>query len=232
MTETLTITTPDGGFQAYLARPATTPAAAVVVIQEIFGVNAVMRQVADDLADQGFLAIVPDLFWRLEPGVQLTDKSQADWDRAFALLNAFDIDMGVEDIQATITAVRHHRDCTGKVGSVGFCLGGKLAYLTATRTDVDASVGYYGLDIDSFVGEAERLHSPLMLHIAQEDQFVPKAAQDRMIAGLNNHPHAQLFSYPGVDHAFAREGGDHYDATAAAAANARTLELFKTSLVG
>ena len=134
----LTITTPDGAFSAYVARPAAAKAPAVVVIQEIFGVNAVMRDICDDLARQGYLAVCPDLFWRIEPGVDITDQSEAEWKRAFELYNAFDVEQGVEDIAATIAAVRADPGCGGKVGSVGFCLGGLLSFLTATRTDSGA----------------------------------------------------------------------------------------------
>jgi len=228
--ESLTISTKDGDFKAYVARPAAEKAPAVIVIQEIFGVNAVVRLVADRLAVEGFLAIAPDLFWRIEPGVDITDKTQGEWDKAFALMNAFDTDLGVEDIQATITAAREDSQCDGHVGAVGYCLGGRLAFLTATRTDIDASVGYYGVSIDQYLGEAAKLSRPLVLHIAEEDGFVPKDAQERIIAGLKNHPHVEVFTYPGRDHAFAREGGAHFDAEDAAKANQRTLDTFRKAL--
>jgi len=228
--ESLTISVKDGDFKAYVARPAAEKAPAVIVIQEIFGVNAVVRLVADRLAVEGFLAIAPDLFWRIEPGVDITDKTQGEWDKAFAMMNAFDTDLGVEDIQATITAAREDSQCDGHVGAVGYCLGGRLAFLTATRTDIDASVGYYGVSIDQYLGEAAKLSRPLVLHIAEEDGFVPKDAQERIIAGLKNHPHVEVFTYPGRDHAFAREGGAHFDAEDAAKANQRTLETFRKAL--
>jgi len=230
MGERVEIKTPDGAFGAYLARPAAAKAPAIVAIQEIFGVNAVMRGVCDALARQGFLAICPDLFWRIESGVDITDQSQAEWDKAFKLYNAFDVDLGVQDIAATIAFVRTLPASTGRVGAVGYCLGGLLAFLTATRTDVDAAVGYYGVGIESRLDEAEKLAEPLMLHIAEEDQFVPKPAQAMIIGALKNHPHAQIFTYPGRDHAFARPGGDHYDRADAAKANERTLALFKQAL--
>ena len=230
MGETTTITTPAGSFSAYVARPAADKAPAVVVIQEIFGVNAVMRGVADELAANGFLAICPDLFWRIEPGIDITDKSEAEWKKAFELFNAFNVDTGVEDIAATIAHIRQDPGCSGKVGAVGYCLGGLLAFLTATRTDSDASVVYYGVNIDKFVGEAEKLHSPVMLHVAEEDGFVPKEAQAVILAALKNHAQVTLHTYPGRDHAFARKGGEHYDAKDANLADARTLTFFKTNL--
>ncbi len=230
MSERLTIKTPEGEFGAYAARPAAAKAPAVVVIQEIFGINAVMREVCDALAGLGYLAVCPDLFWRLEPGVELTDQTQAEWDRAFDLMNRFDVDRGVEDIRATIDALRDDPACTGKVGAVGYCLGGRLAYLTATRTESDASVGYYGVGIDSYLPEAERLAHPLMLHIAEEDAYVPKEAQARIVSALKDHPCVTLHTYPGCDHAFARPGGAHFDQKAAELANERTAAFFKQHL--
>ncbi|WP_374469457.1 dienelactone hydrolase family protein [Phenylobacterium sp.] len=230
MGERITITTDDGSFDAYLAKPATTPAAAVVVIQEIFGVNQVMRDITDGLAGQGYLAICPDLFWRIEPGIDITDQSEAEWKRAFELFNAFDVDAGVQDIQATIDAVRQRPDCTGKVGAVGFCLGGLLAFLTATRTDADASVAYYGVGIENRTAEADKLTRPVLLHIAEEDQFVPKEAQAAIRQALGAHPLVTIHSYPGRDHAFARMGGAHYDEADARAAGERSLAFFKQNL--
>jgi len=227
---TLTVATPDGAFSAYVARPARSPAPAIVVIQEIFGVNAVMRDYCDHLASLGFLAICPDLFWRIEPGIDISDKSEAEWAQAFALYQAFDVETGVQDIAATIDLIRADAGCDGKVGAVGFCLGGLLAYLTALRTDSDATVGYYGVGIEAFTTESDKLVNPLVLHIAEEDRFVPKPAQEQIIAALKNHPQVQIHTYPGRDHAFAREGGEHYDAVDAARADARTIEFFKAHL--
>jgi len=171
-------------------------------------------------AGPGELALAPDLFWRIEPGVQLSDKTDAEWSRAFELMGKFNADLGVKDIQATITELRNTPGCSGKVGAVGYCLGGLLAYLTAARTDVDASVGYYGVNIQKMLGEAGSIRKPLMLHIAEEDQFVPKEAQKLIVASLKNHPQVDIFTYPGRDHAFARPGGEHYDAADAALAAA------------
>ncbi len=230
MSETLTITTPDGDFSAYVARPQAQSAPAIVVIQEIFGVNKVMRDIADGLASQGYVAIVPDLFWRIEPGIDITDQSEAEWKRAFELFNAFDVDSGVADIAATITAARELSGVSGKVGAVGYCLGGLLAFLTATRTDVDASVSYYGVGIEKHVNEAEKLTHPLLMHIAEKDQFVPPEAQQLILSALKDHPQIELHTYADRDHAFAREGGAHYDAADAAKANGRSLTFFQKAL--
>ena len=230
MGERTTITTKDGSFSAYLARPQKASAPAVVVIQEIFGVNQVMRDVTDALAAEGYLAICPDLFWRIEPGIDITDQSEAEWKRAFELFNAFDVDAGVKDIQATISTIRKDPGCSGKVGAVGFCLGGLLAFLTATRTNADASAAYYGVGIESRVGEAEKLVKPLLVHIAEEDQFVPKEAQTVILQALKNHPNVEVYTYPGRDHAFARVGGAHYDAADAKLAAGRTQQFFQKTL--
>lgn len=227
----LTIQAPDGGsFSSYLALPKQTPAPAVLVIQEIFGVNQVMRDTCDWLAREGYVACCPDLFWRIEPGIQITDKTDAEWQKAFELFKAFDVDKGVEDLKATLAALRSHDTSSGKVGVIGYCLGGKLAYLMATRSDADASVGYYGVGLDELLGEASAIKKPLMLHIATEDGFVPKDAQAKVHAALDDHSQATLFDYEGNDHAFAREGGQHYDPKAAALANRRSLDFFAKHL--
>ena len=230
MGEMTTIKTQDGDFAAYVARPSNPKAPAVVVIQEIFGVNAVMRGVCDELAAAGFLAVCPDLFWRIEPGIDITDQSEAEWKKAFELYNAFDVEAGVKDIAATIDHVRALPEVNGKVGAVGFCLGGLLAYLTATRTDADASVAYYGVGIEKHLVESEKQAHPLLMHIAEEDQFVPKEAQALILAQLKNHPQVEIFTYPGRDHAFARQGGEHYDAADAKLAGDRTLAFFQQHL--
>jgi carboxymethylenebutenolidase len=219
----------DGAFSAYLAMPEGNPKAGIVVIQEIFGVNAVMRDITDAYAAQGYAALCPDLFWRIEPNVQLSDKSDEEWKRAFALMNAFDPDKGVDDIDAAIDYLRDHIG-VAKVGAVGFCLGGMLAFLTAARTDVDASVSYYGVNIDKRLEEAEKLAQPLMLHIAGKDKFVSPAAQESIKAGLHNHPQVTINVYDAQDHAFAREGGAHFDAQAAELANRRTADFFRDHL--
>lgn len=218
----------DGAFKAYVAAPASTPAAAVVVIQEIFGVNAVMRQLTDEFAAKGYLAICPDLFWRLEPGIELTDQTKVEWEEALGYMKRFDVDKGVEDIAATIDHVRADPRCTGKVGAVGYCLGGRLAFLAAARTDADAVVGYYGVGLDALLGET--IKAPLLLHIAGRDGFSSKESETRIVAGLKDNPLVALAIYPDRDHAFARPGGEHYDAADAALANQRTFDHLAAAL--
>lgn len=220
-----------GSFSAYVARPASErPAPAVVVIQEIFGVNAVMRGICDNLAQAGFLAICPDLFWRQQPGIQITDKTEAEWQQAFKLYQGFKLEPGIEDLKATLAYVREMKECTGKAGTIGYCLGGMLAYLMAARSDADCSVSYYGVGIENLLDEAVHIKKQLLMHIAEKDKFVPVAAQQKILSALNKHKNIEIHVYPGVDHAFAREGGQHYDKEAARQANARTSDFLATHL--
>lgn len=220
----------DGSFQAYCAEPAGKPRAAIIVIQEIFGVNAGIRQKCDALAADGYLAIAPDLFWRLEPGIELDPDVAAEFQRALDLMGKFDQAMGVRDIEATIHAARARSG--GKVGVVGYCLGGRLAFMAATRTDCDASVGYYGVGIDGLLGEKHAIAHPVLLHIPQEDHFVDKAAQQRMHEGLDDHPKVTMFDYPGEDHGFATESGKRRSPEAAMLADQRTAAFFAAHLSG
>ncbi len=226
----ISISTPDGDMDGYLASPSAGRGPGIVVIQEIFGVNGFVRIIADGFAARGFFALAPDLFWRLEPNIQLTDKTDAEWKRAFDLMGKFDIDRGVKDIQSTITRLREQPGCTGKVGTVGYCLGGLLAYLSATRTDSDASVGYYGVNIQTMIGEAKNIRHPLLLHIAAADEYVPPEAQKEIVSGLAGNPLATTHGYPNMNHAFARMGGAHFDHANAELANGRTSTFFRQHL--
>lgn len=232
MTAMIRIETLDGSgsFDAYVAEPEGGKAhAAIVVIQEIFGVNAGIRRKCDQLAEAGYLAVAPDLFWRLEPGIELDpdipDQLQAglDW------MTKFDQDQGIRDIEAAIHFARAKVD-GGKVGAVGYCLGGRLAYMTAARTDVDATVGYYAVGIDGLLREKHAIARPLMLHIAGADGFVPADVVAAMHQGLDDHPKVTLHDYPGVDHGFATEFGNRRVEHAATLADDRTFAFFKADL--
>jgi len=226
-----TIQAADGGsFGAYVAEPAGKPAGGILVIQEIFGVNKVMRDLCDGYAAQGYLALCPDLFWRIEPGIDITDKTDAEWQQAFELFGKFDVDKGVDDLKQSLKALREHPACTGKAGTVGYCLGGKLAFLMATRSNADCNVSYYGVGLADLVDEVGNIAAPLMLHVAEEDGFVPKDQQATVAAAVAGNPNVTLHAYPGRDHAFARVGGAHYHPADADTANARTAALFKSIL--
>ncbi len=232
MTNTAKIATlaGDGDFTAYRATPAGTPKAAIVVIQEIFGVNAGIRRKCDTLAEAGYLAIAPDLFWRLEPGIELDPDIKAEFDRALELMGQFDQDKGIADIEASIRAVRSELGDDAKVGVVGYCLGGRLAFMTAARTDVDASVGYYGVGIDGLLGEKHAIAHPVLLHVPEEDHFVDKAAQAAMHAGLDDHPKVTIYDYAGEDHGFATEFGERRSDASAKLADERTAKFFAENL--
>lgn len=231
MTETATVATLSGtdSFTAYVARPSSSPRAAIIVIQEIFGVNAGIRRKCDRLAEEGYLAVAPDLFWRLEPGVELDPDIEPEFQRALDLMGKFNQDQGIRDIEATIHHIRRSEGVR-KVGCVGYCLGGRLAYMTAARTDIDASAGYYGVGIDGLLCEKHAIAHPLMLHIPTEDGFVDKATQEAMHAGLDDHPKVTLFDYEGLDHGFATEFGKRRAEAAAQLADERTSAFFAQNL--
>jgi carboxymethylenebutenolidase len=222
----------DGGeFKAYLAVPSGGRGPGIVLMQEIFGVNQVMRDISDWYAQRGFTVICPDLFWRQEPGIQLTDRTDAEWQRAFQLYNGLDEAKAVGDAAAAMDCLRGHKACSGKAGGVGFCLGGKLAYLLAARHEPDCCVGYYGVGIEKALVEATGLKTPLMLHVAGQDKFCGAEAQAMIRKKLGPNPFVTLHEYPGNDHAFVRRGGEHYDAAAAELADLRTVEFFVRHLI-
>lgn len=227
----ITIPSKDGeSFSAYIAMPEQTPAPCVIVIQEIFGINQGIREKCDWLASEGYIACAPDLFWRIKPGIELSDRNEQELARAFELFGEFNIDQGIEDIKATIHTLKGHADSTGKVGCLGYCLGGKLAYLTACRTNINSSIGYYGVGIEELLAEANNIKAPLALHIAENDGFVPPPSQEKIHEGLDNHDQVTLYDYPAVDHAFTRVGGDNYNEEAAKIADDRSLNFLKEHL--
>jgi carboxymethylenebutenolidase len=227
MNDYITVAGHDGAFAAYIARPKTSPTPAVVVLQELFGVNSDIRKHCDELAEQGFLAVAPDLFWRQEPGVDLSNvTSDADWQHGLRLYAAYDRDAGARDVEDTVNAVRKLPECNGKVAVLGYCLGALMVFLTAVRCHgVDAAVAYHGGDTEKYLGEVGGLNAPLLMHLAEEDEFISKAAQAEIKAALAKKPNATVYSYPGQNHAFTRHNGAHYNAAAAALANGRTSEF-------
>ncbi len=175
----LVIHSPDGTFHAYVARPAKVPAPAVVVLQELFGVNADIRATCDELAAQGFIAIAPDLFWRQEPDVDLDVTSEAAWQHGLRLYTAFDRDAGVRDVKETVRVAAELAGSTGKVALLGYCLGALMVFLTAARSDVDAAVAYHGGDTEKYLGEVGGLKAPLLMHLGEEDEFISRPRKVR-----------------------------------------------------
>jgi carboxymethylenebutenolidase len=230
MKDHITVEGRAGAFAAYIARPKTSPVPAVVVLQEVFGVNADIRKTCDELAEQGFLAVAPDLFWRQEPGVDLNVTSEADWQHGLRLYQAYDRDAGARDVKDTVNVVAKLAECSGQVAVLGYCLGGLMTFLTAVRYGVDAAVVYHGGDTEKYLGEIDGLEAPLLMHLAEEDEFISKPAQAEIKAALAGKPKATVYSYPGQNHAFARHNGKHYNAAAAALANGRTSEFLHQQL--
>jgi carboxymethylenebutenolidase len=208
-----------------VVEPKTKPAGSVVVIQEIFGVNDSLKETCKTIADMGFFAVAPDLFWRQEPGVNITDKSEAEWKKAFALMNGFDQDKGVDDLKVALDAARKLPGANGKAGTIGFCLGGRLAVLMAIRSDADVNVSYYGVGLDGLVPEFDEIGAPLMVHIAEKDEFASPEIIETVLDGSEDSEFIDAYVYPDVQHAFARVNGVHFDARAATIANGRTAEI-------
>ncbi|MEX3967797.1 dienelactone hydrolase family protein [Paraburkholderia sp. EG286B] len=224
------IPAPEGGaFRAYLATPASGTGPGIVLCQEIFGVNATMRDVADYYAEEGYTVLVPDLFWRVEPGIEL-GYTEAGFARAFELYQQYDENQGVEDIGATLAVLRTLPECRGEAGVLGFCLGGKLAWLAACRLPVACAVSYYGVGIEKALDEAANIKGRVVLNIAALDRFCPADAQQQITAALGHKENVEVYVYPGVDHAFARKGGDHFDKPSAMMAHERAVAAFRKTI--
>jgi carboxymethylenebutenolidase len=216
----------DARFGAWIAEPDGPPRGAIVVIQEIFGVNEGIRRKCAHWASLGYLALAPDLFWRIEAGVELDPDVPEQFEQALALMRKFDQDQGIADIEAAIREARRRMGEGGKVGCVGYCLGGRLAFMTATRTDTDATVAYYGVGLDNLLGEKHAIARPLLLHIAGADHFVPPEQQEAIHQGLDDHPRVTIHDYPGEDHGFAAEMGKRRSEEVARLADSRTEAFF------
>jgi carboxymethylenebutenolidase len=234
---TVSIDTDDGkAFSAYLAVPKEENAPGLVLMQYICGVNAVMRRLADEFAAEGYLVAVPDLFWRQEPDVQLNNDPanpvQAEFERSLELNNGFVDETAVDDLKSTLAFLRDHAGCSGRAGDLGYCLGGRTAFLMATRSDSDCSVGYYGVNIDQYISEEPSISSPLMLHIAADDELCTPEAHDKIVGTLSENTHVTLHEYAGAGHAFALEGGHNYNAAAAHLANERSIAFLAEHLKG
>jgi carboxymethylenebutenolidase len=218
-----------GSFAAYLVEPKAKPAGVVVLIQEIFGVNQAMRDIAAWVADIGFIAVCPDLFWRIEPGIDITDKTDAEWKRAFELFQTFDQVKGIEDLKATVAAARTLPGANGKVGTMGYCLGGRLAFMMAEQSDADINVSYYGVGLDGLLGDLGKLTKPLIVHIADRDAFFPAEGRAKVAVAAKGHTQVACYNYD-ADHAFARVNGIHWDGRCATIANGRSAQALAKAL--
>src|SRR5262245_24940809 len=229
-TQNIRVKLRDGEMGAYLAIPDRTPAGAIIAIMEIWGVNDTMRAHAHEFAQAGFVCLVPDLFWRQEPGVELSDHNPEHVKKAFDLYYDFDYDLAVRDMEDTRHYLEKRPECNGKVGAVGYCLGGKLCYLMCCRTDIDCAVAYYGTYIEHHIREAKDLHRPFVLHMALKDRWVQVEVNELLERRLSPNPLVTIHKYPGADHAFARHGGKTYSKPEADRALALTVDFFKRHL--
>ncbi len=216
---------------AYLANArGTGPAPSVVILQEIFGVNANIRAIADDYAARNFNAIAPDLYWRQKAGVQLSANKPDEVKQAMELMKGMDQELAAQDAVAAGDYARQLEGANGKLGAVGYCIGGKIAYLVATKPGVDAAVSYYGIAIYGALDKANEIRCPLLLHIPEDDHLCPPEAQAEIKQALGKRSGVRIMTYPGVDHAFARRGGDAFNAEATNRADAATAALFADTL--
>jgi carboxymethylenebutenolidase len=220
----------DGGrFQGYLAVPESGSGPGLLLLQEIFGVNAHIRAVADLYAEEGYVVLAPDLFWRLEAKVDL-GYGEAEIARARDLLGRLNIDRAVTDCGAALAALRRLPECRGKIGALGFCLGGRLAYLTAARHHVDAAVSYYGTGMEPLLGEAGAVRCPMVFHIPENDRHLPPPVRDAIAAAFAGRDDVQLFVYPGADHGFNVPDRAAHDKPASLMAHSRSLAVFRAAL--
>jgi carboxymethylenebutenolidase len=226
---TVRIPTSDGEFSGYLSLPRKKRGPGLVVLQEIFGVNANMRKVCDFFASRQFTVLAPEMYWRSDPGVEL---AETDFERARAIRGKTDDNKASDDAAAAIDFLRKHEACTGKVGVVGYCWGGLLSFLTATRHKPDAAVGYYGVGIDKKLDLAKNLACPLMLHYAGLDQFAGPEVAKHVRETFKNDARVSVWEYPKAGHAFARPGGAHFEAASADLADMRSLSFLIEHLFG
>ena len=226
MGQDIELTATDGGtFAGYLALPPAMPAPGLILLPEVFNTNAHIRSVADGYAAEGFVVIAPDVYWRQEPGNYLsyTDEGRA---KAQSLRARLDTDQYARDLGDIAAALRARAECTGKIGVMGFCLGGKFAYLAATRLPIDAAVSYYGVQIDQHLDEADGLGCPLLMHFAESDPHVPPATVAAIRQRMGAWDNVDIHVYPGTEHGFNRYGYPPHHEAQAAVARGRTLAHF------
>ena len=227
----ISIKAKDGGqFGAYLSLPPTGKGPGILLIQEIFGVNQHIREVADQYASDGFVVLAPDVFWRQEPGVDI-GYDDAGFKKGFGLMQGMDFPKAVEDLCAAAQALKARPEVTGKVASLGFCMGGMLSYLVGTSDGaVDASVCYYGGGIHTALDRAPQAKVPMLMHFAEKDGFIPMDAVNQIKAAFAGNSAVEIHTYPNVDHGFNCWGRPMYQQKAAALARGRSLEFLSKSI--
>ncbi len=229
MGEIVSIPTADGSYNAYTAYPLARQGPGLLVLPEIYNSNDHIRSVADRFAAEGFIALAPDVFWRLQADQYFpyTDAGQA---QARAFNGRLDVDQLIVDLGSAVQLLRANPNSSGLVGSVGFCLGGKLSYLCAARLGVDAAVSYYGVKIEDYLEEFDNISCPMVLHFAGNDPRVPPLAQAKIEHKFSGREEVETYLYPDAEHGFNRFGYPPYHQPSAALAWQRTLELFQRIL--
>lgn len=227
---TLILSTPEGEtFSGYLATAASGSGPGIVMVQEIFGVNPSIREAADRFAAEGYTVLAPDLFWRFQPNLQL-GYAGPDLEQAFDYYHRFNIEQGVSDIGQAVAALRQHPACNGKVAVLGFCLGGKLAFLTAAQYPLDAMVAFYGGGIASHLELASNIHCPVLMHFGQDDEMIPAEQTEQIQAAFAQRANAAINVYPNVGHAFYNHHRASYNPQAAELVHNQTLDFLAKAL--
>jgi carboxymethylenebutenolidase len=216
-------------FQGYLALPRTGRGPGVVILQEIFGVNGHIRSVVEQYALAGYVALAPDVFWRSERRVELGYEG-ADREKALALLQKTDVERTVADLGAAARTLKSRTETAGKIAAVGYCFGGRLAYLMAANGAVDAAVSYYGGGIQNLLDRADKIQVPMLFHYAEQDTGIPLEAVEQVKARFAGRPDADLHVYPGAGHGFNCTDRSAYDQQASALALGRTLTFLASHL--
>jgi carboxymethylenebutenolidase len=188
-------------FDAYVSLPPTGRGPGLVILQEIFGVNEHIRAVADQYATDGYCVIAPDIFWREGRKIELAYDPQG-FERGLGLLGKLDIDQTAIDLQATVTALKQLSACTGKVGSLGFCMGGLLSFIAAAEAGVDTAVCYYGGGIHQHLDRAKKIRCPVLFHFADQDAYIPQQAVQAVRKSLGGRKNVRVIVHAGVDHGF------------------------------
>jgi carboxymethylenebutenolidase len=225
--ELIAIDAANGGrFGGYLAVPAAGSGPGLVLLPTAFGLDRFMREQADLYAAEGYVTLCSDLYWRIAPGLDL-GQNEADRQRMLELLDRFDRAAAIADVAATVETLRRRPDCTGKIGAVGFCLGGGLAYRAAALPGVDCAVAYCGVGIEDELELFGRIGCPMALHFAENDDYVPAAAVARIKQAAAARPDIQVYTYPGARHGFVRPDGGDFDKPAAGLAHSRSIALLR-----
>lgn len=229
--ERISVSVSEGFFDAYLSLPPQEEGPGMLVIPEIFGVNDHIRSIADRIAGEGYVVLVPDIFWRMKPNIELGYDGE-DLKKALQYYERFDEAEGMSDLKHAANALRNHRDCTGRIGAIGFCLGGKLTFRLSAQTNLNVAISYYGAKIETHLNEADKITCQLMMHYGSDDKSIPASAFNKVKEGLATKDNVTIYQYEGVGHGFNCDARASYNKEAADLAWSRSLELLAKELKG